>query len=161
MITITDKVDAWDCLEIASIMRDADIAEIYASSGKEPLEVLINSLAVSTESYLACYRGLPVAVFGVVPADVSYLTDPKVGIVWMLTTEVVRQCPKAFWQECKRGLRLLLERWDVLLNAVDCRHEKALRWGSRLGFVFEPPESFGVHGLPFQRFSVTKEVCCV
>lgn len=157
MIEITDAVDTWDCLELAAIMRPDDLRELEAQSGREPFDVLVDGVELSTELYLARLENLPLAMYGVVAGDGSFLEGYRVGVIWMLTSHVVERHPKAFWQQCKRGLAELLTRWDVLVNVIDCRHERAIRWGRRLGFQFEEPEPMGVQGLPFRRFWVTRE----
>jgi hypothetical protein len=45
----------------------------------------------------------------------------------------------------------------MLVNAIDCRHVKAIRWGERLGLRFDEARPFGTAGLPFRQFAVKLE----
>jgi hypothetical protein len=84
-----------------------------------------------------------------------------VGLGWLLAAEVVERKVRAFWLLCLRELPRILERWDMLVNAIDERHEKALRWAKRLGFRLADPAPFGAAGLPFCRFQVARRDLCV
>jgi hypothetical protein len=147
-----------DARELAKTIREADRLELEATSGRGPEDVLDEGLRVSSEVWVARYLGRVMAIWGIVPStEDTALMGPRVGAAWLLTSTIVNQAPKAFWQACKTELALLLHRWDMLVNWVDCRHLQALRWGSRLGFVFDEPAPYGVQGLPFRRFTLTRE----
>ena len=68
--------------QIAERMCAEDRAEIEASRGGDPLDVLTASVGASRESYVAWWDGKPQAIFGV--ADFTYDTDH--GVPWMLST---------------------------------------------------------------------------
>lgn len=145
-----------DAVELAATMRAEDRAEIEAYSGREPLEVLVDGFASSSEVHTARYDGAVMAMWGVVPGPPKLLTA-RVGTGWLLSSELVDQHPVAFWRACKVVIEELLERWDLLLNVIDCRHQKALRWARRLGFQLEAPSPCGVQGRLFQRFAISRE----
>lgn len=145
-----------DAQELAARLRSVEVDEVRASSGCEPLPVIIEAIGASSEAWAVSFDGRLAFVWGVVGMTDTILAG-RTGAAWLLTTDLVERHSKAFWQYCLRELPSLLARWDVLLNEIDARHEKALRWARRLGFqVDEAPEPFGAQGLPFYAFRVTK-----
>lgn len=142
-----------DAEELAANLRPEDADELRAATGSEPLPVLIEGLEESVECCALVLGGELAAIWGVVPAVPHW----GIGVGWLLTTPVVERRPVAFWRACLRLLPDLLDRWPVLINAIDARHEKALRWARRLGFVVDEPRPFGAAGLPFHNFRVTRE----
>jgi hypothetical protein len=155
-VEILEGARPFDMQELARSMRAADAEECRASGGYEPLEALLVSTAKSAECWTAYIGDRVLCMWGVVQYGESIM-GRLVGVVWLLTSELIETYGRAFWRACKMELRRLLERWDVLINAIDCRHTKALRWAAKLGFDLEPPAPFGEAGLPFQRFVVTRE----
>lgn len=144
------------CAELAATMRDADLEELEAASGRNPLDILLDGLRVSAESWAVIYKGQVMAIWGVVPFR-DYALTGRIGSVWMLTSDLVDKHPRVFWRACLDELPELLARWSGLFNWIHLRHMKALRWGSRLGFKFEPPAPYGSKGNLFVRFWIDKE----
>lgn len=138
--------------ELAPRMRAADVAENLASDGFTPLEACLASIAVSTEARAAYFDGALGALFGVAEGPFLGLK----AVPWLLTSDVVERHPRAFWQACKEVLAGWLERYLVLEQAIDARYVVALRWAARLGFEVEPPEPWGVAGLPFCRITLRR-----
>lgn len=144
-----------DMIELSSGIRDVERDEVQASTGLELLSVLARGLADSEEVWALRFDGALAGVWGVVPRIDSAITG-KCGYGWLLTTDLVDEKPITFWKTCIAVIPALLNRWDELVNAIDVRHEKALRWASRLGFQLEDPAPYGAMGLPFQVFRVRK-----
>jgi hypothetical protein len=145
---------------LAPRMRLADRLEVEATGGYTPLEALLFSLERSEVARAALFDGEVACMWGVAPLRRSAVLG-RVGVAWLLTSDLVERHPRAFWRGCRAELPRLLARFDVLTNAMDCRNLVALRWGWRIGFRFARPETFGVEGLPFSRFSIRKEDLCV
>ena len=143
-------------VDLANRMRTADMDEVYASSGMTPLEASDLSLRASSEAWAVLFYDELACIWGVCPGSDSSAISRR-GWVWMLTTDTVDQNKRLFMKCCWDILPSLLDRWDVLANAIDDRHHVALRWGARLGFQFRDPEPWGIDGLPFRFFTVTKE----
>jgi hypothetical protein len=137
-------------------MREDDRNEIAATSGREPVDVLLDGIASSVECYTAILDNEVFCMFGVVDTGSGFLC-PRVGVAWLLTSTLVDSNKILFWKACRECLSWLFDRWDVLINAIDCRHKTALRWAARLGFELGDPVAFGVLGLPFRQFRVTRE----
>jgi hypothetical protein len=145
---------AEDAVELSGTMQPADCDEVMAASGHAPIEALLIGLQTSAECWCARVDGEVLAMWGVVGRR-TFLGG-GCGVGWLLTSTRVDQHPLTFWRACKAELAALLSRWSVLINAIDCRHERALRWAARLGFCLAEPEPFGTAGLPFRRFAITR-----
>lgn len=140
---------------MAPRMRGADAREVAASGGYAPLAALLDALEASELAAAALFDGEVACMWGVQPIRVS-VVEGRIGAAWLLTTDLVERHPRAFWRACKPQVRRLFEFYDVLLNAIDARHEQAVRWASRLGFPLEAAAPLGVEGRPFHVFRVRK-----
>lgn len=146
--------DFGHAVDLAPLLRQADEDELRAATGREPLPVLVQSVEMSAEAWAVYIDGELACLWGVVPLSETLLGG-RVGIGWMLTTEVVERRAKTFWRACCELLPAILRRWDVLTNAIDMRHEQAIRWADRLGFKLEAPIEHGSERLPFAFFEAT------
>jgi hypothetical protein len=142
--------------ELAPRMRPAEVDEVRASGRHTPLGALLAGLEASSIAHAALFDGKVACMWGVVPMRWSALVG-RIGAVWLLTSDLVERHPKAFWRGCRAELPRLFESCDMLVNAIDARHDKAVRWARRLGFPLEEPQAFGADGLPFHWFRVRKE----
>lgn len=140
---------------LAPRMRPADAAEVKAALGMGPLAALRASIEASEVCCAAFFDGEIAAIWGCSPRP--SIIFGQVGDAWLLTSDVVDRHPVTFMRYCRRELRRMLRFYPVLSNAIDARHEQALRWGKRLGFRFDPPEPLGFEGRPFCRFTVSRE----
>lgn len=146
--------DERDLEALAANMRAEDRAECEAATGcANMLAVVRDSFAASSECWRLRVNGSLVCVWGVVP-----LPGGSRGVVWMLGTDAVERFPVAFWRVCRTVVPELAAKWAVLVNAIDIRHEKAIRWGERLGFAFGAPIAHGARGMPFLPFVLVKEL---
>jgi len=137
---------------LASRARVSDVQEIKAVVGMTPLEALTISLKGSAITWTGYLDGVPCCLFGVGPAE----GDPSVGVCWMIGTDDVERYPLAFLKASRRAFAMMLSRFPVLVNCVDARHEKAIRWLRWLGAEIHPAEPYGVAGLPFHFFRVRR-----
>lgn len=129
---------------LAPEMRAADATEVMAGEERTPLEALLVALARSDRPRTALINGEVAAMWGVAPVE------DTVGVVWMLTGKPVDVEPYLFMRRCKEELRNLFEDgWETLVQAIDARHAKAVRWARWMGFEVLEPVPFGTQGLPF------------
>lgn len=137
--------------EMAPRMREADAREVLAHSGRSPLSALQQAVACSDIAKAALFDGQVAALFGVATLQLeSVLLGPRIGSIWMLTSDLVERYPKAFHRAARRELDALhASGWPLLVNAIDARHEQALRWARRIGFRVGDPIPYGVEKLPF------------
>lgn len=135
---------------LAPLMRPEDAAEVWASGGYPPLDVLLEALNFSDVAYTLFLDGEVAAMWGVGPAmKPTLLAGRWLGVPWLLTGRAVTKHPGAFLRACRACLPLLLQRYPVLVQWVDARYVAAVRWVRWLGFEVGEPVPFGVSGLPF------------
>ena len=133
-----------DAAEMAPRMRPEDAAEVLAADGHTPYEALEWALFASgPEAWTFRLNGKIAAMWGAVP--VSLLSG--MAVPWLLTTDEIDKHPKTFIRCCREALIYLSRRYPTLINRVDVRYEKALRWARRMGFEVLSPEC--QHGYTF------------
>ena len=150
-IAIVPAVEA-HAIGLAPRLRAADVRELEAGSGAQPLEALLVSLRRSTEAWAGTVDGEVACIFGVGP--LSLLGGE--GAPWLLGADLIERNAFAF----ARRNRAMVTRWQrtypVLRNYVDARNRQAIRWLGWLGFSLLPPVPFGVGRLPFHPFELRK-----
>lgn len=142
--------------ELAQRMRKEDREEILASGGFTPLGALLDALRHSELAGTALYAGEVAAMYGCVPTPTGTLLGGRVGVAWLLTGEAVNRHPRVFLRQCRQAISEMLEHYDIIVNAIDARYTKALRWAKWLGFEVCAPEPFGLGGMPFQRIIIRR-----
>lgn len=126
--------------------RQADIDEMEAASGWTISEALEYALRVSIQPSVIVINGEIVAALG----DCPHSDD--VGIPWLISTTAMDRHPRAFLRVCQQLVLGMSERHKTLLNFVDARNTRAIRWLQWLGFQIGPAQPYGVAGLPFHQF---------
>lgn len=139
-----------DAAIIDAGLRAADRAEIEASSGPDTLSTLRQSIAMSIWALTFCVDARPVAVFGVVPLSLL----GGVGAPWLLATDELDQRSGPLTRGVRTYLPPMLADFPHLVNYVDARNTRSVRWLRRLGFTIHPATLRGVAGLPFHRFEM-------
>jgi hypothetical protein len=144
-----------DAALLEPLLRDADRQELEAASGPDVLGQLQEAVRFSRGrlgrmAFVAELEGEAIALFGFVPAGaLSEAAHP-----WLVGTDTLNRVPGMLTRLSRSYCSAVLGEYPVLVNYVDVRHEASVRWLSRLGFELQPPEPFGVAGLPFHRFEM-------
>ncbi len=139
---------------LANNMARADREECEAV-GMGPFKALSESL----ERSAAAWTGMvgdsrPVCMFGVTPMDIL----AGVGSPWLLGTEELQKYAVTFLKLNRQYLAKMLDLFPHLVNYVDARHTRAIRWLKWLGFRFDPePVPYGIWKMPFYRFEIILE----
>lgn len=142
---------------LAPLMRPEDAAEVKASGGYEPLAALLDAVSMSERPLALLFDGEVAAIWGVVPLPApTFLGESRTAVVWLLTGAAVERHPLAFLKLCRPALRMLLDRYPTLINAIDERYTVAVRWAKWLGFDVWPALPFGVDGLPFHFITISR-----
>ena len=137
---------------LATTMRPKDVRELEALD-MEPLEALLFSLKSSSQVYAALYDDVVGAMFGVRPLPMEpALGAKRVAELWFLTGHLFAEKPMAFFRASKKVVAHLRESLDILVNAIDDRHDDAKRFAVALGAELRPPVPMGSQGLPFVPF---------
>lgn len=143
-----------DAAELAPRLREADLAEIKATSGEDPLKVLEDGIACSDPSYAVVDgEDRAFALFGVVPDhQVDYA-----GLVWLLGSDDIEKYSFFFLRNSRLWVENLHHRFKILWNYVDASNEVHIRWLKWCGFTFSRLiEKYGVEQRPFYE---VKKVC--
>jgi hypothetical protein len=135
---------------VAIHMRQSDLDEVAASSGRSPFEALEYSMERSTIARTVLINDKPAGMFGC--GDLSILT--RVGSPWLLGTDDLALAPREFLRASVDWRDKLFEQYDTLRNLVDDRNVASIRWLGWLGFQFRGPFPVGKAGLPFRLFEL-------
>lgn len=139
-----------DAKILAKFMRVPDIAEIEAASGLSPLQVIQAAIAATDRPMTAFFNDELACIFGVAP--LCFLAGQ--GAPWMLGTEQIDHHPGAFLRRCGSYIAEMAASYRHLLNYVDARNTRSIRWLKRMGFTFQEAVPYGVSQLPFHLFEM-------
>lgn len=137
-----------DIQYVADHMRAADAREVKASHNSSPLGALLNSIRLSSHTSCCLVDDVPACIFGVAPF--SILTGT--GSPWLLGTDEIQRHRKTFVTETRQGVRDMLLLYPSLVNWVHCDNVASIIWLRGMGFQFDDPAPYGVHGELFHRF---------
>lgn len=132
---------------IAASARKADVLEMQRL-GTTVEKAMTDGMEVSEWSATGLWQDEPVCMFGV--NVINYLNG--VGAPWMIGTEKLLTCEKAFLRRCRRVVEAMQMTCPNLINAVDAENEKAIQWLRWLGFEFHEGEEGLVNGHRFLMF---------
>lgn len=139
-----------DCAAVAAVVRPEDEAECLAASGLSVREALERGFPFTTVAYTGYVDDQIVGMAGV-----SHIPEkPEIGIPWMMTSKLMDKVAGQFLRVNRDRLDEMKEGHQLLVNYVDARNVKAIRWLKWLGFYIFEAEPYGVSGLPFHRFEM-------
>lgn len=141
----------FDILPIAYNMRHADIEEIWASNNSTPNEALTNGLLCSKPCLTAELKGVPIAMFGLVPTE-----DEKRSTIWFLGTPEAEKISICFGRLSRLLVKRFLKDHEILFNYVDARNYHSIKWLKWLGAKFNKKAPYGVMNRPFKMFTIEK-----
>ena len=127
-----------DVHELAPRLRSEDRAEVLAL-GFAPVDGLLQSFAGAEEAWTYRADRQIICMAGITPLSLI----GRVGVPWLLGSELVLQHRRTFMMETRRMVAHWLTLFDVLRNVVDARYEAAIRWLCWLGFEIGEPLSLG------------------
>ncbi|WP_430422728.1 hypothetical protein [Methylibium petroleiphilum] len=143
---------AADVRHVAKRMRPADRAECRAFSNAEPAATLRKSWQRALWCEAIDYGGEVVALYGLAPS-----ANPMVGCPWMLGTPAVEHLGPAFVRACRPTLDLMLSSHPALLNFVQSKNTRSVRWLEWLGFEFLQPIVMVATGKEFLPFRMVRD----
>ena len=146
-----------DVPSLAANLREADIAEIRASSGSKPEDALRVGVRRGVAKVACLPDGTPAAIFGVVPMP------HQSGAIWMVATNQFKSVQRQFLRECQGELEKIGADYRLLFNFTDARNHVHHRWIKWMGFtIIRRHETFGHEGRSFLEFcKITKGPPCV
>lgn len=142
-----------DVEHLVANLRQADRDEIEAGTGGSVEDALIESIKLSSVSLVLEVGGEMGCIFGAAP-----LTGllGSIGSPWMLSTGAMDRNPRVLieWGPLYRDAMLGL--YPHLMNYVDARNRRSIRWLKWLGFQFHDARPHGPAGMPFHLFELRK-----
>lgn len=141
--------------ELASQVRKADIDEIAAATGMNPITALLMSFSLSTEVYTWMCGDEVAAVFGVAP-------DPDhfgVGCPWMIGSDLFVRERTFVLKHSRKIIEHFNQRYPLLENYVHPSNTASVRWLRWCGFQFDEAEPYGPRGDLFIPFFRELEQC--
>lgn len=146
-----------DIGHLAENLREADRCELAALDNQpiNPFHVISRAIVMSSHvwTFARVADNTPISIFGVAPMA------EHIGSPWMLGTEELYDHPRDLVVLGRRYIQLMTGAYPVLINYVDARNEKSVRWLKRMGFQFGDPEPLGPYRIPFHRFEMVTESC--
>jgi len=142
-----------DATDMAPNLRAADVAELQASLGDlmDTEEILQVSIEHSDDPRTVELEGEPIAILGVVDSKEEI---PKVGYVWLLGTNRIKDIRNQFLRRCKEQLSEQEKPYEVLTNFVDARNKVHIKWLRWMGFtIIREVENYGAEGRTFYEFA--------
>lgn len=130
-------------------MRQPDRDEVEAA-GQDVENGVISSVQMSAMCWAAEINGRLACLFGVAP--ISLLGG--VGAPWLLGTDVLDRHPRALIRNTGPYLDAMRSAFPHLVNYVDARNTRSIRWLKALGFRFQPAQPYGPRGFAFHRFEM-------
>lgn len=115
---------------LSTSLREIDVLEMRKLAGVEPLFALRKTFENS--KFALCIRdraGNPVAIMGI-----GWLPNPRAGIAWFLSTDVIDKVGLLFLQEARANLDDWMRGHDVISNFVYAKNETTVKWLKWLGF---------------------------
>lgn len=146
---VTEK----DLIYVANHMREDDRLEAMASDGSGPMQALSYSCAHSSECYTVDYKGIPAAIFGIVPPSLIGYG----ACIWALTTNDVCKFPRGYVKVTRFVFNEFLTRYPFLCNWVDARYKTAIKWLKLCGAKLSDASPYGPLNMPFNFFLIEKE----
>lgn len=141
---------------MANNMSEEDRQEC-AAMGWGPLR----ALKIGLEHSVAAWTGLkvpehrPLCMFGVMPVE-GILNGT--GAPWFLATPELRKYAIRFLKDCDEYLNRMLDIFPTLVEYVDARHTRGIKWVKWLGFELTGPQPWGPFGVHFYRAEIKRAV---
>ena len=135
---------------LAPRLRQADVAECYAATGKEPKEALLDGYNQGDFTFtLSPKKGVRVGLWGVCPSPLF----KSAGVIWMVATDELLEYQMKFLRRSKIYIELIQQEYPLLHNVVDARNELHIKWLKWMGFKFiQLHEEYGLEKRPFYEF---------
>jgi len=151
-VVVRDSIVS-DIKPIAEDMRKSDVEEILASHNRKPIESLAAGYAESTMCFTVERKGVPCAMFGIVPKT---LLGERANI-WLLASNDFCKCHLKIVRHSKLFIRYMLEHYQCLENYIDARNKTSINWLRHCGAQIDPARPFGKQASPFHHFQFRRD----
>lgn len=145
-------VEEWHILSLADNMQKEDRDSVWALTNHSPEQAIRSSVDASIESNTWLADGEVMLIYG---WSRNTFLSPYI-CVWMLGSEELRKYPFPFLRHGKKWMKELLSEHDLMINYVDARNKRSLRWLEWLGWTVRPAVPFGIEGRMFHLVELRK-----
>jgi hypothetical protein len=143
------KADEESVYHVGTNLRKQDWDEVIGLTGKDPVQVLLQSRELSLQTYAGLSPdGEPIILFGIGFNEAS----EHIGVPWMVATNKLLQHSREFLVKCRYWFDYFQKDFIALTNVVDKRNTVSRRWLAHLGCVFGPEVILGPFNLTFIPF---------
>lgn len=140
-----------DVFELAPNLRQDDINEIQAI-GSKPEKSLLKGFIFSEECYSVRLNDKLIGMFGVS----SFEMPRGFSSIWFLGANELDTIPVTFVKKGIEYINKWLQKYDILVNAVDSRNIKHINWIKKVGMTISNP--ININGYQFLQFYKVKGV---
>jgi hypothetical protein len=140
----------WDLMHT---MQKADQQELWSAARLNPRAALETAIGRSRNAMVGLADDKVKVMFGV--AQEMWLSP--FAVPWLLASEDIQDHGRRFLRESKKYFDGYKQQFPWLINFVDARHKRAIRWIKWLGFEVYPPAPFGFESRPFHRFEYRRD----
>jgi hypothetical protein len=138
--------------ELAQTMRQDDRNEVYANSGLNPFEALAAAHNTSKYAVTLFINDKLAACFGIRPHNDEW------AVPWLLGTDAIYEHPFHYMRFSVNILGAFLSVWPNLINMMDARNEKGLKWARMVGFEIMESVPHGYLNMPFHPIVLRRPV---
>lgn len=145
------KSEPADALILSMKLREQDYHELQAMHGLgvDTRNILDSAMQSSKECYTVELDGEVICMFGVS----VFNQEKNLGCPWMLGSEKLTRVARDIIIQGRAYTSKWLESYSGLINFVDARNSKSLRFLKHIGFYIHEPMELGVMMMPFHPFS--------
>ena len=138
----------WHVAALFRDLRPADDMELRAFSGPDYEGPVVRGVMASPLKWTMLVGGELTAILGA-NAVPDY---PGVGMPWCIGTTLLDRYGGRLVRIGPTYIREMLGKFDLLVNFVDVRSLRSVRWLRSLGFTLDPPQQVGEYGAVAHRF---------
>ena len=134
-----------DVYELSNNLRQDDINELSAFNLTAE-DGLLRGFTLSEECFSVKENNKTIGMFGVS----NYDLPSHFGSIWFLGSIETEKHPITFVKEGRKYVDKFLQKYDILINAVDGRNTKHIEWLKRIGMTITKP--IFINGYEFLQF---------
>lgn len=147
--------NAQHALDLAPRLREGDLAEIAAGTGKDAEDVLLICIAMSEGAWTWLIDDKPVLIGGIS----KHPLDPECAVPWALGSNELLEHKRMLLDIFAMFKEYTLSKYPKMENYVDARNSASIKFLTLSGFTLHPAEPHGFAGLPFHRFTLERAAC--
>lgn len=146
------RTEEQDCYMLAKDLRSEDRVELHNVGYTDMLDIILMSYDVSKdECWTVFYKDKIAMIYGL-------RKEESDGIIWMLSTNVVRQFPKCFLRLAKQFIDEYKKDNRKLYNFINVENIQSMKLLSYCGAVFHGGFRSNKTGKPFIKFEIMGEL---